>query len=243
MQIYGRCCGTLVSFDSPHGQTQMIRLAALALLAACGAAPPEPRADPAAPATSATATRTADGDTLIRPATPKYGYTLLDSATADVDGDGAAERVELAATVELDASGGALWEDGHSWMVAVRDGADTYPLVERFVPWGGAAFWVVAQESAGPAAILVQTGSGGSGGGGMRLEKFVFSRARAGYVRTGAVEAFGNPATYRGPPARDSGVPPGAPLRSRPARSGRCSGCSGRWPPGPPPAPPRLAAP
>ena len=186
-----------------------VRLAALALLAACGAAPPESRADPATPAQpSSAATQSATGDTLIRPATPRYPYTLLDSATADVDGDGDAERVELAATVELDARGEPLWDDGHQWMVAVRDGADTYPLIERFVPWGGAAFWIVAEDSAGPAAILVQTGSGGTGGGGIRLEKFVFSRARGGYVRTGAVEAFGSPATYRGPPAGIGILPP-----------------------------------
>jgi hypothetical protein len=157
---------------------------------------------------------TAAFDTLIRPAVPRYAYTLLDSATADVDGDGAAERVDLAATVELDGRGVPLWEDGHAWMVAVRDGADTYPLIERFVPWGGAAFWIVAPDSAGPATILVQTSTFAGGSGGMRLEAFVHDRARGGYVRTGDVGAFGHPAQYRGPP--DIGTLPPT-LRARPA--------------------------
>lgn len=186
---------------------QMIRpnhLAALVLLAACGSEDPEPSAARADSAVSAAqpsaAARTMAGDTLIRPAAPKYDYTLLDSATADVDGDGTPERVDLAATVEIGDDGRPLWEDGHQWMVAVRDGAETYPLIERFVPWGGAAFWIVAEDTAGPAAILVQTSTFVGGSGGMRVEKFVFDRARGGYARTGSVGAFGEAAAYRGPP-------------------------------------------
>jgi hypothetical protein len=187
---------------------QMIRpaiLAALTLLAACGRNPdPRPaRADTAAPAAE-----TASADTLIRPAEPRYPYTLLDSATADVDGDGAPERVDLAATVEMGDDGRPLWEDGHQWMVAVRDGTETYPLVERFVPWGGAAFWIVAEDTAGPAAILVQTSALSFGGGGMRIEKFIFDPARRGYVRVDDVEAFGSRATYRGPPSGIGTLPP-----------------------------------
>jgi hypothetical protein len=181
-----------------------LRLATITLLAACGSAAPDAsaaRADSAISAPSSlSTTTTVDVDTLIRPAAPRYDYTLLDSATADVDGDGTSERVDLAATVGLDERGVPLWDDGHTWMVAVRDGADTYPLMERFVPWGGAAFWIVAQDSAGPAAILVQTSTLAFGGGGMRLEKFVFDRARGGYARIGSVGADGTPAVYRGPP-------------------------------------------
>lgn len=176
-----------------------VHLAALALAAACGrpSDPPPARADAAASRTSIEA---ATVDTLVRPAAPRYAYTLLDSATADVDGDGHPERVDLAATVEMGADGRPLWEDGHQWMVAVRDGADTYPLVERFVPWGGAAFWIVAADTAGPAAILVQTSTLASGSGGMRVETFVYDPARGGYARTGSAGAFGERAAYRGPP-------------------------------------------
>lgn len=186
---------------------QMIRpihLAALLLIAACGSEDPRPSAARADSAVSAAqpsaAARTVEGDTLIRPAAPKYDYTLLDSATADVDGDGTPERVDLAATVELDDRGSPLWDDGHTWMVAVRDGAETYPLIERFVSWGGAAFWIVAEDTAGPAAILVQTSTFVGGSGGMRVEKFVFDRARGGYARMGSAGAFGESAAYRGPP-------------------------------------------
>lgn len=193
--------------------TRPVPVAMLALLAACAARPPgpsAPRADaPATAPASVPFARAAPIDTLIRPAQPRYAYTLLDSATADVDGDGAAERVELAATVELDSRGQPLWDDGHAWMVAVRDGADTYPLVERFVPWGGAAFWIVAGDSAGHATVLVQTSTYAGGSGGTRLEAFVHDRARGGYVRTGDAGAFGQSAAYRGPP--DIGTLPPTP--------------------------------
>ncbi|HEU0301476.1 MAG TPA: hypothetical protein VFR37_18600 [Longimicrobium sp.] len=179
--------------------------AALAILAGCGGAS---RAEPARADTAASEPAPAAAwDTLVRPAAPRYAYTLLDSATAEVDGDGAAERIDLAATVEMGDDGRPLWEDGHHWMVAVRDGADTYPLAQHFVPWGGAAFWVVAEGSAGPAAILVQTSTRIGEDGGTRLEKFVFDRGRGGYVRTGLVEAFGA-AQYRGPPESAVLLPP-----------------------------------
>ncbi|HEX2078434.1 MAG TPA: hypothetical protein VHG08_12020 [Longimicrobium sp.] len=181
--------------------------ATLAILAACGGAS---RAEPA-PADTADSepTPAAARDTLVRPAAPRYDYTVLDSATADVDGDGAPERIDLAATVEMGEDGLPLWEDGHHWMIAVRDGADTYPLAQHFVPWGGAAFWIVADDLAGPAAILVQSTTRFAETGGTRLEKFVFDRARGGYVRTAVAEAFGT-AQYRGPPDMPALLPPTA---------------------------------
>jgi hypothetical protein len=179
--------------------------AALAILSACdGASRPE---SAQADTPSGAPAPAAAPDTLIRPAAPAYDYAVLDSATADVDGDGAPERIDLAATVELGSDGRPLWEDGHHWMVAVRDGADTYPLAQHFVPWGGAAFWVVAEDSAGPPAILVQTSTRSAEHGGTRLEKFVFDRARGGYVRTAVTEAFGV-GPYRGPPDMPALLPP-----------------------------------
>jgi hypothetical protein len=175
--------------------------ATMAIFAACVG---NPRGGP--PAAAAQAVQTAD--TLIRPAAPEYEYTLLDSATADMDGDGAPERIDLAATVELDARGQPLWDDGHQWLVAVRDGADTYPLLEEFIGWGGAAFWIVAEDSAAPPAIVVQTSALAFGAGGVSLEKFVFDRARGGYLRTGVVQAFGPGALYRGPPEGVGILPP-----------------------------------
>jgi hypothetical protein len=198
------------------------RLLLIAALTACGGDPAERPASAAAPRTdSAAALRAlADSpaavpppvgrDALIRPRAPQYDYTVLDTAAADLDGDTYGERVELAATVELDAAGQPMWEDGHQWMVAVRDGADTYPLVERFVPWGGAAFWIVVRGGAGLPEILVQTSTHFGAHGGTSLEKFVFDPRRGGYVRTGEVESAGV-AVYRGPPGMPALLPPTRP--------------------------------
>ena len=177
-----------------------IHVASLALLAACGgaapAADPLPSSGAASPAAGAPDTV---ARTLVRPAAVRDDFLLLDSATADVDGDGAPERVDLAAVVGVDDKGRYLWDDGQQWLVAVRDGADTYPLLWEHIQWGSAAFWIVAEDSAGPPAILVLTGQMHHGGG-MRVQKFVFDRARGGYARTGSVGALGYSARYRGPP-------------------------------------------
>lgn len=183
------------------------RLILAGALTAC-AGPPDPPVIAADSAAGSAAAPPA-ADTLIRPAAPRHTYTVLDSAAADVDGDGALERIELGATVDLDSAGRPLWEDAHLWVVAVRDGGETYPLVQRFVPWGGAAFWAIAGDSTAPAAILVQSTARFGEHGGTRVEKFVYDRARGGYARTGVVEATGV-AQYRGPPDMPALLPPTA---------------------------------
>lgn len=179
----------------------------LAALCACagaeaGSGESSPSSDSAGVRTTAPAI---SGDTLIGPA--KVGeYLLLDSATADVDGDGVAERVELAAGLGRDENGRLIGDHDPVWLVAVRDGDRTYPLLEENIP-GAAAFWIVP-ENDGTVAILVQVAGLSTSGGGMRLEKFVFDRARAGYARTGSVGAFGHPPIYRGPPGMEDILPP-----------------------------------
>jgi hypothetical protein len=190
-----------------------IHLAALAIVSACGA--PAESAEKTARSPSS-----ASADTLIRPSSSPADsvvrpdtairvehYLLFDSAAVDVDGDGADERIDLAAIMSRDEDGKLVGDDGAQWLVAVRDGADTYPLLDEFLP-GGAAFWIIAGDSLRPAAILVQTSSLTTSGGGTRLEKFVFDRARGGYARTGVVEAFGPAVQYRGPDEMEHILPP-----------------------------------
>lgn len=43
---------------------------------------------------------------------------------ADLNGDGAPERLMLAADVQLSDKGDALWEDGHRWAAFVADAPD-----------------------------------------------------------------------------------------------------------------------
>jgi hypothetical protein len=174
----------------------------LALLGAC-AQTREPRR-------AAKLASTEPPDSVVRaiPTTDLTSYTVFDSATYDVDGDGVAERADLSAIVGRSESGWE-WDDNNQWLVAVRDGADAYPLLRESLP-GSAAFWIVRTDSIGPPAILVQTSLLTMTGAGTRLEKFVFDREKGGFVRTGSVEAWG-PAEYRGPP--DDDVLPATPYR------------------------------
>lgn len=180
------------------------------LAALCACADAEAGSGESTPSSDSAGVRTTSspisGDTLIGPA--EVGeYLLLDSATADVDGDGVAERVELAAGLVRDENGRLMGDHNPVWLVAVRDGDRTYPLLEENIP-GAAAFWIVPENEHGTVAILVQTAGLTTSGGGMRLEKFVFDRARSGYARTGSVSAFGYPPIYRGPPEMEHILPP-----------------------------------
>jgi hypothetical protein len=168
---------------------------ALALLAAC--ARPHAAEPPERPAAAAPA------DSVVRPAAIPKTYTLFDSATVDVDGDGVKERVDLASTTVGRGSDGQLeWDHINGWLVAVIDGDTTYPLLQEGLP-GDAAFWIIRgqpdSERADSVAILVQTSILTAFMAGTRLDRFVFDRARGGFVRTGRVEAWGR-GEYRGPP-------------------------------------------
>jgi len=168
------------------------RGAVLVLLCACAGAEDRTAREP----------NTVQPDTVVRKADTGplgIGGTLLDSATVDVDGDGTPERVELGVNAGRDERGEMNWDVHNEWSVIVRDGPDSYPLLRECCP-GAAAFWVIAADSTGPAAILVQTSNLTTRGGGTRLDRFVWDGSRGGFVRTSRVEGWGT-AFYRGPPA------------------------------------------
>jgi hypothetical protein len=66
---------------------------------------------------------------------PHWDYRL--EASADLDGDGVAERTVILANVGRDARGGFLWDDGQLWQVYVEepDGTRTY-VYARFLQMG-----------------------------------------------------------------------------------------------------------
>lgn len=176
-----------------------IQVAALAIACACsGSAAPE---QPAKEGGSGPVER----DTVVRSARIGSLGTVMDSLVFDVDGDGSVESVELGVNTGPDENGEMLWDVHNEWSVVVRDGPDSYPLLRESLP-GVAAFWVVVDDSARP-AIMVQVSNLTTGSSGTRLEKFVFDRARGGYVRTGKVEGWGR-GFYRGPKGFEDVLPP-----------------------------------
>ena len=78
-------------------------------------------------------------------------------ASADLDGDGRAERIVIASDVTLSAKGAPLWEDGHRWAVYVESpDAPRTLLYSAFVPNGFAEAAVLAADSEGKRRVLVQ---------------------------------------------------------------------------------------
>jgi hypothetical protein len=110
----------------------------------------------------------------------------ISSARADLDGDVALEEVELLADVELDPDGEPLWEDGHRWVVLVRDDAMEYRVVDEFVPQGRLSGWIVEPEEGSPVVVVLkESGTGG-------IELWAFRHAgQGGYAPVGGFDGSG----------------------------------------------------
>lgn len=77
--------------------------------------------------------------------------------SVDLDGDGRAERLVLAAEAEVRPDGTPLWEDGHRWALFAEaaDGRRTL-LYGAFVPNGFAEAAVLTADAQGRRRVLVQ---------------------------------------------------------------------------------------
>jgi hypothetical protein len=114
--------------------------------------------------------------------------SLLDSAIADVDRDGAPERIELYAAVERDRQGRVMFDDGQRWALLVRDGTDIYPLFDGFVQLGRIDFWLVlGADTTPPTILLLQRTPNG-----VLVQKYVFDGQRRAFVSKGVVDAVGD---------------------------------------------------
>jgi hypothetical protein len=77
--------------------------------------------------------------------------------SADLTGDGQAERVMVAAEVSLTEAGFPLWEDGHRWGIfAEAPTGERTLLYSGFVPNGFVEAAVLAADSLGASSLLVQ---------------------------------------------------------------------------------------
>ena len=90
------------------------------------------------------------------------GWPLQRSVTADLDGDGADERLVVASDVSVDAAGAPLWEDGHLWAAYVvdapeagaRDSARTL-LYGAFLPMGRAEVALTEPSVGEPPRVFI----------------------------------------------------------------------------------------
>ena len=90
------------------------------------------------------------------------GWPLQRSVRADLDGDGADERLVVASDVAVDASGMPMWEDGHRWAAYVVDApegeaADSSRtlLYGAFLPMGRAEVAVTEPSVGEPPRVFV----------------------------------------------------------------------------------------
>lgn len=86
------------------------------------------------------------------------GHLLLDAWHGDTRG----RVVELYVQGERDGAGRMMWDDGHHWLLVVRDGQRMARLVDAFVPNGLVRFWVVTGARPEP-TIVTQIDSGSTG--------------------------------------------------------------------------------
>ena len=96
------------------------------------------------------------------------GWPLQRSVRADLDGDGADERLVVASDVAVDASGMPMWEDGHRWAAYVVDApegeaADSSRtlLYGAFLPMGRAEVAVTEPSAGEPPRVFVLSRSVG----------------------------------------------------------------------------------
>lgn len=91
----------------------------------------------------------------VRSAEEAAGWSHSRAIEADLDGDGSAERLVLAADVVLGPGGAPLWEDGHRWAAFVEDGGERTLLYAAFVPNGHAEAAVLGADAEGRRHVLI----------------------------------------------------------------------------------------
>ncbi|HJR54460.1 MAG TPA: hypothetical protein VJ982_12205, partial [Gemmatimonadota bacterium] len=113
-------------------------------------------------------------------------HATIASARVNLDEDSPLEAVEIRANVELGKDRKPIWEDGHRWVVLIRDGSEEHRIVDEFVPQGRLTAWVVDAERGGPLVLVLEE----SGTAGIELRAFRHAGGR-GYVAAGGYDANG----------------------------------------------------
>mgnify|MGYP006143694407 CR=1 FL=1 len=122
------------------------------VLAACGPGNPQPGAAERNPLEAPPVDSARVGD--VRQAA---GWAYRRELSAELDGDGQAERIVLASDVEVRPDGVPLWEDGHRWMLfAETPAGERTILYSAFVPNGFAEAAVLQADDRRRRRVLVQ---------------------------------------------------------------------------------------
>lgn len=96
--------------------------------------------------------------------------------------------VELRVDAARDGAGRIMWDDGHRWLLVVREGPLSARLVDEFVPNGVVRFWVVDDQE-GELIVVTEMDSGTAG---VRTTAWVRDADGEAWTATARVAATGN---------------------------------------------------
>lgn len=74
------------------------------------------------------------------------GMTKLSEYSHDLDLDNTEEKIELYTAAGRNEKGEMMWDDGQNWVLVVRDGERSYPLLSEYVQLGQVYFAVSNSE-------------------------------------------------------------------------------------------------
>jgi len=87
--------------------------------------------------------------------------TKLREFSTDLDLDNIEEKIELYTAAERHENGEMLWDDGQNWVLVVRDGEKSYPLLSQYVQLGVVHFTVSdrGKDKLPNITVIVPTGA------------------------------------------------------------------------------------
>lgn len=122
--------------------------------------------------------REGDGETIFQAkAVEAYPQTLYKEMTLDLDGDGKTEIIELYVNAEKMENGSYAWDDGHKWLLVVKDGETTYPLFNSYVQLGSVDFSTATFDGEPGIVLHVQQHANSS------VQKFIYNEEQSGYQK------------------------------------------------------------
>lgn len=107
----------------------------------------------------------------------KYPQTLYKETSLDMDGDGEEEVIELYVNAGKMENGLFAWDDGHHWLLVVKDGEKTYPLFDGYVQLGSMDF-TTAKFDRNPGIVIYMTQHSDR-----TVQKFTYDKNEKGYQK------------------------------------------------------------
>ncbi len=125
-----------------------------------------------------------------------YPRSLYKEMALDIDQDGEDEIIELYVNAEKMANGLFAWDDGQTWLLAVKDGEETYPLFDNFVQLGSLDISTTTIDGK-PSIIMLESWHSD-----IYIHKFIYDPDANGFVKEtfykkeNVNQQYNSPASY-----------------------------------------------